>query len=74
MAWGMVHSDFHNRGYGTALYNHRRDILENNWPTHNITLATSQHTNAFYEKMGMKITLKKKDGFGPGLDQIDMTE
>jgi [ribosomal protein S18]-alanine N-acetyltransferase len=74
LAWGMVHSDFHNRSYGTALYEHRKTILKEKWPAHKITLLTSQHTNSFYEKMGLKVLTRQKDGFGPGLDQVDMTE
>ena len=72
LAWGMIHANFHKQGYGTLLYNHRKEIIKNNWPNHLITLGTSQHTFPFYEKMGMKVTATIKSGYGPQLDRYDM--
>jgi ribosomal protein S18 acetylase RimI-like enzyme len=74
LAWGMVHSDFHKQGYGTALYNYRKEIIQKEWPNHLIVLGTSQHTYAFYEKMGMRVTANIKAGYGPDLDRYDMKE
>jgi GNAT superfamily N-acetyltransferase len=72
LAWGMIHSAFHKLGYGTALYNYRKEMIEKNWPNHVITLGTSQHTYPFYEKMGMNVTANIKAGYGPDLDRYDM--
>jgi ribosomal-protein-alanine N-acetyltransferase len=74
LAWGMIHSDFHKQGYGTALYNYRKEILEKNWPNHMITLGTSQHTFSFYEKMGMTVSATIKNGYGDDLDRYDMKQ
>jgi ribosomal-protein-alanine N-acetyltransferase len=74
LAWGMIHSDFHKRGYGTALYNYRREIIKKEWPDHLMVLGTSQHTYSFYEKMGMTITANIKSGYGPDLDRYDMSQ
>jgi ribosomal protein S18 acetylase RimI-like enzyme len=74
LAWGMIHSEFHKQGYGTALYAHRRNIITKEWPDHTIVLGTSQHTYSFYQKMGMRITETIRSGYGPDLDRYDMTE
>src|SRR4051812_34614007 len=50
LAWGMIHSDFHKKGYGTALYHYRKEMIRKDWPGHLIVLGTSQHTCSFYEK------------------------
>jgi GNAT superfamily N-acetyltransferase len=72
LAWGMVHSAFHGQGYGTALFNHRKFAIENEWPGYSITLGTSQHTYGFYEKMGLFVISMEKSGYGPDLDKYDM--
>jgi [ribosomal protein S18]-alanine N-acetyltransferase len=74
LAWGMIHSNFHKQGYGKALYLYRKEIIIKNWPNHTITLGTSQHTYAFYEKMGMNVTATIKSGYGADLDRYDMVQ
>jgi [ribosomal protein S18]-alanine N-acetyltransferase len=73
LAWGMIDARFHKQGFGTALYIHRKKMVEQNWPAHVLTLGTSQHTFPFYEKMGMRVTAHVKAGYGPDLDRYDMT-
>jgi [ribosomal protein S18]-alanine N-acetyltransferase len=72
LAWGMIHSSFHYKGYGTTLFDHRKKIIQKDWPDHTITLGTSQHTFPFYERMGMKVVNFVKSGYGPELDRYDM--
>ena len=72
LAWGMIHSGFHRKGFGTLLYNYRFDKIRNDWPQHRITLGTSQHTYTFYEKMGMKVIGNVPKGYGEQLDRFDM--
>jgi ribosomal protein S18 acetylase RimI-like enzyme len=74
LAWGMVHADFHNKGYGSHLYQYRKQHIQAHWPNHVITLGTSQHTYAFYEKMGMQVTQIIREGYGEMLDRYDMQE
>lgn len=74
LAWGMIHSEHHQMGFGTMLYKHRRNIIKQNWPQHRITLGTSQHTFAFYQKMGMKVLAVIKSGYGESLDRYDMED
>jgi ribosomal protein S18 acetylase RimI-like enzyme len=72
LAWGMIHADFQRQGFGTALYNHRVDIIKRDWPDHTLTLGTSQHTYSFYEQMGLTVTATVKSGYGEDLDRYDM--
>jgi ribosomal-protein-alanine N-acetyltransferase len=72
LAWGMVHNDLHQKGFGKALYLHRKNQIEKEFPEHIMTLGTSQHTFPFYEKMGMKVIASFKNGYGEGLDRYDM--
>lgn len=74
LAWGMVHASFHRKGFGSALYNFRRDVMKSGWPSYKITLGTSQHTYTFYRKMGMNVTAMMKAGYGADLDRYDMVE
>jgi ribosomal-protein-alanine N-acetyltransferase len=72
LAWGMIHSGQHRQGYGTVLYNYRRDLIKRHWPNHVLTLGTSQHTYSFYQKMGLTVTETIKSGYGADLDRYDM--
>jgi len=71
-AWGMIHGDFHNKGYGTALTKYRLDRIKEISPTLNITLGTSQHTYRFFEKMGFKVTAMLLNGYAENMDRYDM--
>ncbi len=72
LAWGMIHRDFHGEGHGRQLYNFRENDIFTRFPKIKITLGTSQHTYAFYEKMGMKVVEIIPKGYGPDLDQVNM--
>ena len=37
-----------------------------------VSLGTSQHTAAFFEKQGFKVTSIRKDGYAPGVDRVEM--
>jgi [ribosomal protein S18]-alanine N-acetyltransferase len=72
MAWGMVHSDSHKKGIGKLLLEFRMKKIEELYPGHSIELDTSQHTFAFFEKLGFTIISIKENGYGPGLHRYDM--
>ena len=72
LAWGMVHANHHNRGYGKALFYHRVHEIQSHWPGHAITLGTSQHTQPYYAKRGMVVVNHIPHGYGPTLDRYDM--
>lgn len=72
LAWGMIHSDFHGQGYGTALYEQRKHCIQAKWPGISICLGTSQHTFPFYEKMGFRVVSFEKSGYGAEIDKYEM--
>lgn len=72
MAWGMVHREHHREGLGRELLVHRIELLRSSHPGHVIALDTSQHTAPFFERLGFRVMATKPDGYGPGLDRIDM--
>lgn len=70
-AWGMIHQDHHNNGFGKVFSEFRIDKIKeaSNLP---IFLVTSQHTFEFYRKLGFEVISFEKDGFCEGLDKYDM--
>lgn len=74
LSWGMVDRARHGRGLGTRLTTARLTAARAMAGIKSIGLATSQHTNAFYEKFGFSITSVTRDGFGPGLDCYEMVQ
>ena len=74
LAWGMIHTEYHNKGYGTALFLHRKTEAETQWKGYAMHLGTSQFTYAFYEKMGFSILEIEPKGYGPELDRIEMVK
>ncbi|WP_375244268.1 GNAT family N-acetyltransferase [Sphingomonas parapaucimobilis] len=69
--WGMVDRTLYRQGIGTALVRARLDKA-----THagvcEVLLDTSQHSGAFYERLGFRERSVTADGYGPGLDRCDM--
>ncbi|GAB5525508.1 MAG: GNAT family N-acetyltransferase [Roseivirga sp.] len=72
LAWGMVHRLKHKQGLGRILTQHRLKVMDEVYPKLDQQLATSQLTEAFYQKFGFETTERIKDGFGPGLDNCKM--
>ena len=72
LSWGLVHSQHHNKGYGSELLKYRLNHIKNNYPDTEIHLDTSQHTYRFFEKFGFNVKQISKNGYGVGLDRYDM--
>ncbi len=72
LAWGMVHQNFHKKGYGQMLTKYRLEKLSEKYPQTVLSIETSQFTEKFYAKMGFETESIVKDGFGPGLDKYGM--
>ncbi len=72
LAWGMIRSDYHGLGYGSSLLKFRLDLLRTLPPEFMKVVRTSQHTVHFFEKHGFLQIKNVKDGWGPGLDKIEM--
>ena len=72
LVWGMVRRDLHKQGLGRFLLMFRlREITKANG-VQMVRVGTSQHAAAFFEKQGFKAASVQKDGYGPGIDRIEM--
>jgi N-acetylglutamate synthase-like GNAT family acetyltransferase len=72
LRWGMVQSEFHGNGIGRYLLLYRlRELAKQG--AQRVHLQTSQHTAGFFEKQGFKTQSVTKDGFGPGIDRVELT-
>ncbi len=72
LAWGMVDRKLHRQGLGTILTQARLTLARANPIISELTLSTSQHTYGFYEGFGFTVSKTTPDGFGTGLDRLDM--
>lgn len=72
LSWGMVHSQYHQKGIGKWFTQYRIDLLMKLYPAKTYKVETSQHTAAFYEKNGFKTIEMIPDGFGKGIDKYTM--
>ena len=72
LAWGMIHAEYHGRGYGRQLTDYRLQQMRERYPGYRLQLSTSQHTFGFYEKQGYVVLEVIKNGFGEGLDKYIM--
>ena len=75
LTWGLVHKNYHKKGYGKALFEFRfreiRKALQKKKNIH-ISLETSQKTYRFFEKLGFKVIDIAKDFYGKELDKYTM--
>ena len=72
LSWGLVHSQHHNKGYGSELLKYRLNHIKINYPNTEIHLDTSQHTYRFFEKFGFIVEQILKNEYRVGLDRYDM--
>ena len=72
LVWGMVRRDLHRRGLGRALLQARLDQARRMSGVRQVRLATSQHSAPFYAGFGFQVTRSEANGFGEGIDRIDM--
>ena len=72
LTWGMVHQEFHNKGYGTILLEYRLNKIQREFPKTSIILNTSQKTFKFYKRFGFEVIKITNNYYGAGLDRYDM--
>jgi len=72
LSWGMVDPAHQRRGMGAALLRYRLAYLQTMPLMRAVELSTSQHTQGFYQRFGFAVVDVVRDGFGPGLDRVDM--
>lgn len=72
LAWGLVHADFHKKGFGKFLLHHRLTEARNVYPSKTIYLDTTQFSCSFFEKFGFKTTKITNDFYMKGMHRYDM--
>ena len=70
--WGMVHRDHHGEGLGRLMAMHRINEIERSGAFTEAELSTTPRVAPFFEKFGFKQIGFVKDGFAPGMDQVQM--
>lgn len=56
LSWDIVHPNYHGKGLGKLLCQHRINLLKNNSKIDKIVVRTSQFTYKFYEKNRFRLT------------------
>jgi N-acetylglutamate synthase-like GNAT family acetyltransferase len=72
LAWGLIHFDFHKKGFGKALLKHRLKEIQRLYQGKTLVLDTTQHSYHFFEKFGFKITEITEHSYAPNLHRFDM--
>jgi ribosomal-protein-alanine N-acetyltransferase len=72
LCWGMVHREHLGTGVGKILTQYRIERSREVFGDKPIVTSTSQLTEGFYERFGLKTFERNKDAFGPGLDECKM--
>ena len=70
--WGMVARELQGTGLGRLLAETRLQRIREDSAITDVALNTTQHTQAFYRKLGFVVERIVADGFAPGLDRYDM--
>lgn len=72
LTWGMVERRLHGRGVGRAFTGFRIRECRRAYPGRAIEINTSQHTEAFYAKLGFRTLAVEPDKWAPGLHEVHM--
>lgn len=70
--WGMAERDRHGQGLGRLLAEHRLAEITSSGLFREIELFTTPIISPFFQKFGFSIEKTEKDGFAPGMDQVQM--
>ena len=72
LCWGMIASDLQGRRLGEFLMTARLIEILSEHEIEAFRVATSQHTESFFEKYGFRAERRVQNGFAEGLDRIEM--
>ena len=73
MAWGMVLRDWHRKGMGRLLLMYRLRQITKAGGVQFVGLDTTQRSAPFFLSQGFKVAGVAADGYGPGMDRVEMT-
>ncbi|MCR4029566.1 MULTISPECIES: GNAT family N-acetyltransferase [Flavobacterium] len=72
LVWGLVHKDFHNKGFGEKLLSYRLKKIKQLDSKSKVIIDTTQHSEGFFKKYGFITKKKTDDYYAPGMHRIDM--
>lgn len=70
--WGMVHNDYHKKGYGEHLLVFRLAEIKKQFPDKQVVLDTTQFSFPFFEKYGFRTVKITENFYGEGMHRYDM--
>ncbi len=72
LAWGLIHKDFHKKGYGEKLLKYRLERIQKFYPANPLVIDTTQFSVGFFEKYGFEITKYTPDFYEKGMHRYDL--
>lgn len=73
ISWDLIHPDFHGKGIGRKLMQHRLKRIQSHSNAEQIIVRTSQLVYPFYEKQGFVLEKTVKDYWAEGFDLYQMS-
>ncbi|SFI41084.1 GNAT family N-acetyltransferase [Albimonas pacifica] len=73
LCWGMVAPALHRQGLGRRLTLARLAAMRRAPGVALLKLDTTPASRGFYAGLGFEVVAVTPDGYGPGLDRVDMT-
>lgn len=72
LAWGLIHNNYHKKGFGEYLLKHRLSEISYIYPSKPVYIDTTQHSYGFFEKFGFVTTKITLDFYEKGMHRYDM--
>ena len=72
LCWGMIASEYHGHRLGEYLLLARLNEIVRQEDVRGVRLATSQHTDGFFQRYGFAIQSRQRNGIDDGLDNVEM--
>jgi ribosomal-protein-alanine N-acetyltransferase len=72
LAWGLIHQNFHKKGFGKVLLDYRLEQIKEKYPNQLVYIDTTQYSYGFFEKYGFETTKITHDFYEMGLHRYDM--
>ena len=75
LCWGMIRRNLHRHGFGRFLLLYRmRQMTRHEAEIEMVELDTTPRSAPFFLSQGFRILSTVADGYGPGLDRVEMSK